>query len=116
MDPMERRTVDHRIIDQRSLAFGHAIARKLAAQPQLIELARENIGRWLKTASATSLPALEEWRVALEGPLPDVLALLTGSDERSVRLRQSNPFAGALTEQERSAIILQFQSHDTASA
>jgi hypothetical protein len=59
-------------------------------------------------------PALQEWSAALDGPIQGVISLLTDRDERSVRLRQSNPFAGVLSSAERNAIIRQFHSHDAA--
>src|SRR5262245_25002538 len=98
----------HQRIDARSLAFGKAIAAKLEKQPELIELARENLRRWMTTVSPRTLPVLQEWITALDGPIDGVIALLTGEDERAIRLRQSNPFAGALSEEERNAILKQF--------
>jgi hypothetical protein len=106
----------HRLIDKRSLAFGRAIAERIAARPELVARARATIVRWLATCSPGARPALEEWLAALGGPTDGLIALLTGTDERAVRLRQSNPFAGVLTPQERTAILRRFQSHDTAPA
>ena len=106
----------HRLIDERSLAFGRAIAARLAQRPELIERARATLVRWLATCSPGARPALEEWLAVLDGPADEVFALLTGTDERAVRLRQSNPFAGVLPPPERTAILRQFQSHDAPSA
>src|SRR5947207_15319769 len=104
----------HGHIDERSLAFGRAIAAKLAQHPELIVRARATLTRWMTTSSPRTSSTLQEWRVALDGPLAPVIALLTSADERATRLRQSNPFAGVLSQQERNAILRQFQSHDTA--
>jgi len=106
----------HRLIDERSLAFGKVIAERVARQPELIARARATTVRWLETCSAGSRSTLEEWLMALNGPSEGVIALLTGSDERAARLRQSSPFAGVLTPQERTAIVRQFASHDAAPA
>jgi hypothetical protein len=38
----------HQWIDQRSLAFHEAVAAKLALQPELVEIARANVERWLR--------------------------------------------------------------------
>lgn len=38
--------LDHRLIDQRSLALAQAIADRLRRDPELISLARQNIQRW----------------------------------------------------------------------
>lgn len=97
----------HAWIDRRSLALHDAVAAKIEAAPELLDVARANLARWLESNPA---PALREWQALLErASLPQLLALLRSSDERSTRLRQSSPFAGLLTPQERLAIL---QRHD----
>lgn len=108
--------MSHQRIDERSLAFGRLIAERVAARPDLIAQARETATRWLQTCSPGSQSTLREWLAALEGPVEGVLHLLTSRDERSTRLRQSNPFAGVLSQQERNAILRQFHRHDPAAA
>jgi hypothetical protein len=107
---------DHRLIDERSLAFSRLIAVKFRADPVLVQRGRDNLERWLRDCSERSLPALLEWKVLLAGPLDEVLSVLTSSDERAVRLRQSNPFAGLLTPNERWAILRDFQNRDATAA
>ena len=64
----------HEWIDQRSLALHEAVAAKLEAQPQLVEVARANLQRWLSTNPAA---ALREWTLVLDGiALPELVALL----------------------------------------
>jgi hypothetical protein len=106
---------DHRRIDERSLAFGRAIAARLPAHPELIDRARATLAHWLTTCSPRSRSTLQEGAAALDGPIDGIIALLTGADERAARLRQSNPFAGLLSQQERNAILRQFESYDAAS-
>ena len=96
-------TNDHTRIDERSFALHVCVAEKLTADPSLLDIARQNIGRW-QSASDTASPALAEWQQILDGSLADVIALLTERSERATRLRQSSPFAGVLTETERLAI------------
>ena len=107
---------DHRNIDERSLAFGRAIAARLPEHPELFAQARATAIRWITTGSPRASSDLREWLVALDGPPEGVIALLTGADERAVRLRQSNPFAGALPPREREAILKRYQAHDPATA
>jgi hypothetical protein len=98
----------HEWIDERSLALHQAVAAKLETQPELLEIARGNLGRWLAVHPA---PALLEWKVLLDTlQLADVLALLRSPDERAARLRQSSPFAGVLTLAERQAILDKYES------
>jgi hypothetical protein len=93
----------HQWIDRRSLALHEAVAAKLAADPALLDLARANLGRWL---SGRPIAALREWQELLEtASLQEILTILRSSDERSARLRQSSPFAGALTPMERQRIL-----------
>jgi hypothetical protein len=104
----------HGHIDERSLAFGRAIAGKLVQHPELVQRARATVTRWMTVSSPRTSSTLQEWLAALDGPLAPVVALLTSTDERATRLRQSNPFAGVLSQQERNAILRRFQKYDTA--
>jgi hypothetical protein len=95
----------HQWIDQRSLAL---VAAKLEAHPQLLNVARQNLERWLRQNPAT---AVREWRRILDStPLPEVVALLRSSSDEAARLRQSSPFAGLLTTEERRAIMGAYES------
>lgn len=105
----------HALIDERSLAFGRALAARLRDHPEMIEQAQSTLNRWLTSCSPRARPALLEWRATLDGPIEGVLSLLTGRDERAVRLRQSNPFAGLLPNEERNEILRQFQSYEAQS-
>ena len=107
---------DHRRIDERSLAFGRAVAAKLKARPELIARAKATLERWLTTCSPRARGTLLEWLETLNGPTDAVLHLLTSPDERATRLRQSNPFAGVLSPQERNAILRKFESDDAGTA
>lgn len=107
---------DHRLIDERSLAFDRLVAEKLQRRPELLEKARANLARWLEDGSARSRPGLVEWQRILDGPLEDVLAQLAATDERATRLRQSSPFCGIMTEDERLGIIREFQARESAAA
>ena len=106
------RMKDHRLIDERSLAFSSLIAGKLRADPALVQHARVNLERWLRDCSERSRPALLEWRALLYGPLDELLSFLTSTQERAVRLRQSSPFAGLLTPEERWSVLRDFQARD----
>ena len=107
--------MDHQRIDERSLAFGRLIADRVRADPdRWIGHARNNVSRWLGSCSPRSRGTLLEWDAALQSGPAAILAMLTDTDERAVRLRQSNPFAGILTNAERNAVLLAFADHDPA--
>ena len=107
---------DHRLVDQRSLAFDRLIAKKLRANPALVEKARINLARWLKASDPRSALDLAEWQRLLDGPFPELLAMLEATDERATRLRQSSPFCGILTPAERIAIIREYQKRESVAA
>jgi len=102
--------MEHKVIDQRSFAMATIIARRVRANPPLLEKARENLARWLTTCSPNSRPALMEWMDILQSGLETAVKTLCGEDERCARLRQSSPFAGEefITRAERTDLILQF--------
>ena len=107
---------DHRLIDARSLAFDRRIAARLRSEPALIGKAADILQRWLASCAAAARPDLIEWQELIGGPFEVLLATIEGTDERSVRLRQSSPFCGILTPDERNGILKDFQARDAAAA
>jgi hypothetical protein len=94
---------DHVRLDERSLALHKLIARKVRADPAVLDKARENVRRWQQSDGSPGL-ALAEWERILRGPVNQVAKFLAERSERATRLRQSSPFAGILTDAERRAI------------
>jgi hypothetical protein len=101
---------DHRRLDLRSLAMHTLIARKLARDPGVLSVARRNLKRWSERYGSDSPGWLEEWKAILERPWSDVAALITELSPLATRLRQSSPFAGVLTPQERKRIYDAFRA------
>lgn len=98
----------HQWIDDRSLALHVAVATKLETQPELLDVARQNLRRWLSMRPAA---ALREWQAILDrAPLPEVIALLRARSADAARLRQSSPFAGVLSQSERQSILDVYES------
>jgi len=98
----------HQWIDERSLALHTAVASKLEARPELLDVARQNLRRWLSTSAAG---ALQEWQDVLDrAPLSDVIGLLRSDSADAARLRQSSPFAGVLSPHERRSILDAYES------
>ena len=88
------------------------VAAKVRANPALVDRARDTLERWLVSASPRTRPVLLEWRTLLDGGATSVLPVLEGSDERCTRLRQSSPFCGILTREERTRILLEFHRRE----
>lgn len=95
----------HRVHDARSLAMHVLIARKIDRDPQLLEIARRNLARWLRRAPQESRPRwMETWSALLRRPWPEIASRITALTEDGAQLRQSTPFAGVLTPAERRRI------------
>jgi len=99
----------HEWIDRRSLALDKAIAQKLQQEPQLLQRAKDTLQRWIHQREPEIPLALQEWQEILDTWLK-ILELLTSFDEEARRLRQSSPFCGILSEEERLVIFRKFRS------
>jgi hypothetical protein len=103
----------HEIVDDRSLEMDRVIAGKIRANPKLIQIALTNIERWLANPdySESNRQALMEWKNIIENSSVGVLAtLLESSSDEARRLRQSSPFCGILTPDERQAIFQKYEA------
>jgi hypothetical protein len=88
--------VSHELIDEISLELGRRTATRLRQQPDLLQLAHDNLARWSKQNA--NAPA--EWRELLHHPLEEICAVLTSENDEGQRLRQNSPFAGVLNARE----------------
>lgn len=99
----------HDWLDERNRALHARIAEKLRQDPTLISQALANIDRWAERSGTDR--ALHEWREILTSrPLGEVVALLAEDSENADRLRQSTPFAGVLTQEERTVILRHYDA------
>ena len=96
---------DHIRIEERSIALHRAVAERIRGNPKLMEEAIINLQRYLKQSFSDSrkpISPLVEWQELLENQsLEEILDFIVSDSERAKRLRQSSPFAGILTPQER---------------
>ena len=99
---------DHMRLDARSLALHAAVARKLLANPSLIDQARSTLDRW-KGLHGPNLPSyFDEWERVLQRRPEEVAGMIVSMTEDATRLRQSSPFVNVLTPSERSKIFEAF--------
>ena len=95
----------HQWIDLVDLKMCRSIAMKLRRDPSLMRIPRANLRHWRKKLG-TWPPALQEWdQIIRTNPLPRVLRILTQDNDEGQRLRQSDPFVGILTENERRSFL-----------
>jgi hypothetical protein len=92
----------HREPELQSLAYHRLVAERLT--PRLVEDARARLRRWERSDRIQPHWA-DEWRRVLEKPLPDIARTIASDSVRARELRQTSPFAGALTEQERRRLL-----------
>lgn len=90
----------HERNEQRSLALHRMIADKLRRQPELLQIPRANLERWI-ARGGRSLPHLRRWQELLAGPFEQLLERIQEDNEEMRDLRQSTPFAGVLEPRER---------------
>jgi excisionase family DNA binding protein len=91
----------------RSLLMAHALAGRIVTDPdRALELARRNLhAARARSARGSTAVWIDEWERLLDKPLSDVVTALTSSSPRSRELRQNNPFAGLLADEEREAVL-----------
>ncbi len=104
----------HRLIDRINAAQDRAIASKLRRDSGVLVLARRNLNRWMAGDSRSIRPVFLEWdRILRRLTCTEIAAFLISDTPMARRLRQSTPFAGALSDRERLAIR---QAHEKAGA
>lgn len=95
----------HQEIDERSLALHRLIADKIRSDPALFERARGTLARWRTTVCSASQPYLAEWERLMNQGVDTCLAVAVEDSQWATALRQSSPFTGVLTNQERFAFL-----------
>jgi hypothetical protein len=90
----------HRLAEERSIAYHRAIAQRLLEDPSLLELARARVRHWLATLRPVPTYAAG-WDEILARDVQAIATFLVDPGERARELRQSSPFAGALSPRER---------------
>ena len=91
----------HKTRDEEKLRYHQRIAEELRRDPErVMTTARANLARWRQTMGPQ--PYYERWEEILETMAPEeIVALLLSNTEEGRSLRQSAPFAGVLTQEER---------------
>ena len=92
----------HRAPEAQSLAYHRLVAERLT--PELIDNARARLEQWENTGRLDPRWA-DEWRSLLDQSVPQVARAISSASPRARELRQTSPFAGVLTEQERRRLL-----------
>jgi hypothetical protein len=92
----------HHELDERAHRLASAIAERLPSDPSIVPRAVAWLDQQLKSATGREAPALKEWRNMLTHlSTAQIQKILTEDSERARDLRQSLPFAEALSAEER---------------
>ncbi len=79
----------HRRVEEWSIRFHQLVAEKLKADPQgVLAKARQNLALIRREHGPTVEPYAARWEALLDGPLDELLAVLTSPDEDARALRQ----------------------------
>lgn len=109
--------MDHQLLDARSLAMHQLVVDKIRRHPQLISHVSENLSHWRGTVSARTMPYIDAWQALLDQGTEEVLRVAIEDSPYATAMRQSTPFAGVLTPQERWRFLEQWsKDHATPSA
>lgn len=100
--------LNHWQIEERSLILHREIARRIREDPAVLEIARENLNRWIQNQGHRLY--WTEWKKILNGPLQEILSFLVSPEDKARWLRQSSPFCGILTPRERWKIYESFSA------
>jgi hypothetical protein len=97
----------HQEIDRRSLLLHRLVSRRVRRDPALMDHVRGTITRWQRMRPDSH--ALQEWSDLLSQlDVSGVVRLLRSRDQNATRLRQSSPFVGILTEEERAKVFCRY--------
>jgi hypothetical protein len=102
---------NHQQIDRRSLRMVRKIVASIDADPERrgLEHAKRVCEKWVARGN---VPA-REWMSILTRPWEEVRRVLLDDSDDGQRLRQSDPFCGILTPQERWTIYREARADDT---
>ena len=90
----------HRRAEQRSLAYHRIVAQRLQRDSAVLERARGRVRAWL-TSKASAPAEAEAWEAVLGRDADEIARFLVEDSAAARALRQSSPFAGALSPRER---------------
>lgn len=114
-DPAGRYTfaMTHARADAFAALLAEEIARAIeAGDRRPVVLALAALQRW-RTGLPAFHPVFDEWRAILEAGPPAILSVLRGADERAVRLRQSLPFVGFISQRRRLELLREARAATT---
>jgi len=110
VDAIRERSLELAPDQEKSLWLHRAVAGKIALDPsRVLGRARRNLARLRDVHSPGRVQdQFDAWEALLDGPLGLLLDVLVSRAPRAVELRQNSPFAGVLTQTERTKALRAF--------
>lgn len=90
----------HRLAEKRSIAYHRLIAERIRRDPTVLEGARARVRSWMSTTGTVPFYA-RKWDEVLSHDIDAIASFLVEDSDLARELRQSTPFAGALSPTER---------------
>jgi hypothetical protein len=101
----------HRTAELQALAYHRLIGERL--DDQIVAEARTRLRRWRRDGRVHPRWS-DEWEHVLTKPLPEIKKAISADTKRARELRQTSPFAGMLTEQERQRLVKAVEARTSA--
>lgn len=98
-------THGHRRVELLSIALHRAVAERLEQDLEILPKARARVEHWLADGGPTHPVYARRWQRLLARPLAEITKALVADTEEMRDLRQTSPFSGVLTEEERRRIV-----------
>lgn len=111
--PRSPPSLDLRLLEARSLALHVVAARKIEADPRLLEALHRRLSQWCKRNSGVPGEARRAWRKLLRLPWPEMAARMTEQSEAGLRLRSFTPIADVLKPRERRLVYDAFRPKES---
>ncbi|WP_372029871.1 hypothetical protein [Pseudomonas kurunegalensis] len=90
----------HELHDRYSLEAHRLVAKKLLADPGLLDVAKANLTK-IGAELPKSSVAVEEWSVILKCKVESICEFIVQDNDHLRELRQSSPFSGIISQSER---------------
>jgi excisionase family DNA binding protein len=99
---------------RQSLWLHHAVAGRVAIDPEgALAKARRNLER-MRSTHGSDIPWLRQWKDILDRGPSAVMRVLVAETPAAAELRQNSPFAGVLTDRQRSMALRAFRRSELA--
>jgi hypothetical protein len=85
---------------RRSLHMHRAVARRLARDPSLLDVARDRI-EFLRSVNLHGRPYHDRWEQLIRGPIERLLATMTEDSDLGATMRKESPFTTLVNKAER---------------